>query len=174
MAVNVEIKARASDYIAQLRKAGEVADTAVEVLRQEDTFFDVPRGRLKLREFGDGSGELIQYERADAAGPKQSAYILSRTHDPRSLKAALSAALGVRAVVRKTRRLLLAGQTRLHFDEVEGLGNFIELEVVLRDGQSAEEGAAIARGLMETLGILDEHLLTGAYADMIGQPGGQP
>lgn len=174
MAVNVEIKARASDYIAQLRLAEQVADTAVEVLRQEDTFFDVPRGRLKLREFGDSRGELIQYERADSPGPKESAYILSRTHEPVSLKAALSAALGVRAVVRKTRRLLLTGQTRLHFDEVEGLGNFIELEVVLRDGQSPDEGAAIARGLMETLGISDEHLLTGAYVDMIEQSDSQP
>jgi adenylate cyclase class IV len=167
MPTNIEIKARASDYQAQLRRAEEIADGPPLRFTQEDTFYHVPNGRLKLRVFADGSGELIQYRRPDAEGPKTSDYALVRIGDPTALGGLLAAALGVRAVVRKTRTLLLCGQTRLHFDEVEGLGNFIELEVVLADGQSAAEGEAIASGLMGQLGILPGDLLAGAYVDML-------
>ncbi|MBR9976098.1 MAG: class IV adenylate cyclase [Bacteroidetes bacterium] len=167
MPTNIEIKARVSDYTAQLRLAEEIADVPPQQFTQEDTFFPVPHGRLKLREFADGSGELIQYDRPDTEGPKTSAYALVRTDDPTTLKRALAVALGVRAVVRKTRTLLLCGRTRLHFDEVEGLGNFIELEVVLADGQSAAEGEAIAQALMKRLGIRPEDLLASAYVDML-------
>lgn len=167
MPTNIEIKARTSDYPAQLRRAEEIADGPPKRFTQDDTFYHVPHGRLKLRVFADGSGELIQYHRPDAEGPKASDHALVRTDDPDDLGRVLSTALGVRAVVRKTRTLLLCGQTRLHFDEVEGLGHFIELEVVLAEGQSAAEGEAIAHGLMKELGICPEDLLAGAYVDMM-------
>ena len=83
---------------------------------------------------------------ANTAGPKRSDYLIVETSDPSTLKATLTAALGVRGVVRKTRRLYLVGQTRVHLDEVEGLGQFMELEVVLRPEQSNAEGQAIADG----------------------------
>jgi predicted adenylyl cyclase CyaB len=83
------------------------------------------------------------------------------------LKTALRLALGVRGVVRKTRYLYLLGQTRLHLDEVEGLGEFMELEVVLRPEQSDAEGQAIARDLMVRLGVREEDLLEGAYMDLL-------
>jgi predicted adenylyl cyclase CyaB len=79
----------------------------------------------------------------------------------------LSLALGVRGVVRKKRTLYLVGQTRLHLDEVEGLGEFVELEVVLRHGQSDLEGQQIARELMTRLAIREQDLLEGAYMDML-------
>ena len=43
----------------------------------------------------------------------------------------LGKALGVKGRVKKTRLLYMVGQTRVHVDEVEGLGNFMELEVSL-------------------------------------------
>ena len=70
-------------------------------------------------------------------------------------------------VVTKTRLLFMVGQTRVHLDEVEGLGDFLELEVVLADGQTPAEGHYIAREIMAALEVQDEDLLTGAYADMI-------
>ena len=167
MPTNIEIKARATDFPAQLRRAEAIADTPPRRFTQTDTFFPVPHGRLKLREFADGSGELIQYRRPDREGPKASDYALVRMDDPVPLRAALTAALGVRAVVRKTRTLLLCGRTRLHFDEVEGLGEYIELEVVLADGQSADEGRAVAEGLMSALGIGSDDLVAGAYVDLL-------
>jgi predicted adenylyl cyclase CyaB len=113
---------------------------------------------------------LIYYERPDQDGPKRSDYTLAETHDPASLKTTLSQALGVRGVVKKTRYLYWVGQTRVHLDAVDGLGNFIELEVVLRDGQSDAEGQAVAEDLMVKLGVDQTALLEGAYMDLIEQP----
>jgi len=83
------------------------------------------------------------------------------------LQTALRLALGVRGIVRKTRYLYLSGQTRIHLDDVEGLGQFMELEVVLRDGQSDAEGQTIAEELMTRLGVRKEDLLEGAYMDLL-------
>lgn len=167
MARNVEIKARSRDIELQGRIAARLAESPPALIEQEDTFFHVPRGRLKLREFGDGTGELIEYDRPDSHGPKQSTYIRSPISEPHSLKAALAAALGVRAVVRKRRTLFLAEQTRIHLDEVAGLGQFIELEVELQPDQTEAEGRAIADRLMSELGIEATDLVAGAYVDLL-------
>lgn len=167
MPANIEIKAHATDFDAQSAIAEEIADGPVIDLNQTDTFFNVPLGRLKLREFGDGSGELIQYQRPDQSGPRTSSYVISRTSEPATLKAALTAALGVRSVVRKHRQVWLTGKTRLHFDQVEELGEFIELEVVLGAEDSEEEGRRIVRELMQLLGIAQADLIACAYVDLI-------
>jgi adenylate cyclase class IV len=169
---NVEVKFRLRDPAGFRRLAEGLADRH-EVLRQEDTFFAVAHGRLKLRCFPDGTGQLIHYERPDEAGPKPCRYRIFRTQGPSELKATLGEALGVAGVVRKTRDVYLVGQTRVHADEVEGLGAFGELEVVLRDGQNAEDGAAVARELMGALGIDEADLIDRAYVDMIEEAGGE-
>jgi predicted adenylyl cyclase CyaB len=89
------------------------------------------------------------------------------TSEPSAIKAALTAALGVRGVIRKRRTLYLVGQTRVHLDEVEGLGEFMELEVVLRPEQSNAEGQDIAQDLMTRLGVRKEDLVEGAYMDIL-------
>jgi predicted adenylyl cyclase CyaB len=114
-----------------------------------------------------GRGQLIYYSRPDQAGPKRSDYHLYETTDPEGLKNVLALALGVRGVVRKTRYLYLVGQTRIHLDDVEGLGEFIELEVVLRQDQTDAEGQAIAADLMARLGVQQADLLEGAYMDLM-------
>lgn len=167
MPANIEIKARVADFDAMRARAAAVSDGPAEVIPQEDTFFASARGRLKLRTLSPEQGYLIFYERPDRGGPKRSDYVLAETRDPANLKRALEAALGVRGVVRKTRHFYLAGQTRIHLDRVEGLGDFLELEVVLRDGQSDAEGQAVAEGLMRALGIERAALLEGAYMDLL-------
>ncbi|MFN2187221.1 MAG: CYTH domain-containing protein, partial [Candidatus Promineifilaceae bacterium] len=79
----------------------------------------------------------------------------------------LESALGIRGIVRKRRWLYWVGNTRLHLDIVEGLGAFVELEVVLSTGQRIEEGEAIATSLMERLGISKGDLIEGAYIDLL-------
>jgi predicted adenylyl cyclase CyaB len=167
LARNIEIKARVRDVARLSEAAARLSDAPVEVLQQEDTFFAVPHGRLKLRIFAGGTGELIFYRREDRHGPKSSDYFISKVSDPQLLCAVLSRALGVRGIVRKKRRLFLIGQTRVHLDEVEGLGSFVELEVVLRDNQPNQEGEKTAQNLMQQLGIQDGDLLSGAYIDMM-------
>jgi predicted adenylyl cyclase CyaB len=167
MPTNIEIKARVHDMAALRSRAEGLSDTPVQVIPQEDTFFHVTKGRLKLRQLRPDYAQLVYYERPDQDGPKRSNYFIYETHDPEGLKAALSLALGVRGVVRKTRYLYLAGQTRIHLDDVDGLGQFMELEVVLRDGQTDAGGQAIAEDLMARLGVRKEDLLEGAYMDLL-------
>ena len=169
MPANIEIKARVRDMAGLRARAEALSDTPVQVIPQEDTFFHTPKGRLKLRRLQPDQAQLVYYERPDQDGPKRSNYQIYETGNPEGLLAALSLALGVRGVVRKTRYLYLAGQTRIHLDDVEGLGQFMELEVVLRDGQTDAEGKAIAEELMTRLGVREEDLLEGAYMDLLEQ-----
>jgi adenylate cyclase class IV len=164
---NVEIKARIAGVEAVLPVAQALADSPAQAIAQDDTFFVCTHGRLKLRDFGDGRGELIHYHRADTDGPKLSDYARVPTDEPAALREALARALGVLGRVRKQRLLLLAGATRIHLDRVEGLGDFLELEVVLRDGQSEAEGAVIAERLLQRLGVAPGQRLAGAYLDLL-------
>ena len=167
MPANIEIKARARDFNAIRARAEELSDTPVEVIPQVDTFFSTNRGRLKLRELSPSRAQLIYYERPDQDGPKRSDYHLFETDDPVNLKTTLSLALGERGVVRKTRYLYLVGQTRVHLDDVDGLGQFMELEVVLDPHQADSDGQVIAEELMVKLGIEKGDLLEGAYMDLM-------
>ncbi|MBU8870949.1 MAG: class IV adenylate cyclase [Gemmatimonadales bacterium] len=166
---NVEIKARLVDPDRTLKLAQMLANTPPELILQTDIFFTCPEGRLKLRDFQNGSGELIAYSRPNAAGPKISSYNISPTADPAGLLTLLTAALGKAGTVRKTRKLLLAGRTRIHLDEVEDLGHFLELEVVLAEGESVADGEAEARRLMAELEIDKADLIEKAYIDLLSE-----
>jgi adenylate cyclase len=167
MPSNIEIKARVRDFEEIQRRAENLSATPVEVIPQEDTFFHTTKGRLKLRALAQDQGQLIYYTRPDQEGPKRSNYHISLTSDPENLKRVLELAYGIRGVVRKTRYLYLVGQTRVHLDDVAGLGQFMELEVVMREGQMDAEGQAIAESLMASLGVERNELLEGAYMDLI-------
>src|SRR6185369_7668761 len=105
--------------------------------------------------------------RPDRAGPKLSEFLLSPVAAPGTLREALARAYGILGRVVKRRRLYLADRTRIHLDSVEGLGAFVELEVVLGDSESAEDGDGVARALMGRLGIGDGQLVSGAYIDLL-------
>ena len=168
MPANVEIKARIPSVEALLPRARVLGDgEQAQLIHQDDTFFAVPHGRLKLRVFADGSGELIHYTRPDAEGPKVSDYVISRAPEPDTLREALTRACGLLGRVRKTRLLVLQGLTRIHLDRVAGLGDFLEIEVVLRPGQTEAEGTAEARALMAALGVDASALVSGAYLDLL-------
>lgn len=167
MPANIEIKAHARNFDEIRRRAEALSDQPMQVLPQEDTFFHTAQGRLKLRILSANHGQLIYYTRPDREGPKRSDYHISLTSDPANLKRVLELAYGIRGVVRKTRYLYLVGQTRVHLDDVEGLGQFMELEVVLREGQSDADGQAIAEELMARLGVERGDLVEGAYMDLL-------
>ncbi len=167
MATNIEIKARVDDIDGIRRLAEGLSDGPVEIIPQEDIFFHTSQGRLKLRILSPDSGQLIYYERADQTGPKRSDYQIADTSEPGRLREVLGLALETRGVVRKRRWLYWSGNTRIHLDEVEGLGSFMELEVMLQAGQNAEEGQRIAAKLMADLGISSGDLVEGAYIDLL-------
>lgn len=167
MGRNIELKARVTNPDAVEMRARALADQGPFELQQDDTFFACARGRLKLRQLGADEGQLIFYQRPDAAGPTLSEYVIAPTVTPAPLHAALAAALGTVGRVRKRRRLYIVGNTRIHLDDVAGLGSFLELEVVLAEGQSTAEGVATAHRLFEELGVPSSALVEGAYVDLL-------
>lgn len=167
MARNIEIKARIASVEALLPAVMAVADQGPFEIAQDDTFFVCATGRLKLRAFSEEEGELIFYRRADRLGPKESFYLRSPTTTPTLLRESLSLAYGTAGRVQKQRTLFLAGRTRIHLDKVTGLGHFLELEVVLAEGETSESGEVEARELMERLGIAASQLVDRAYVDLL-------
>ncbi len=170
MPSNTEVKARLRDPERLGRRAAERAGSQGELLHQVDTFFHVPAGRLKLREETSGQSEVIYYRRADHDGPALCDYVRVPIGEPELLKELLAAALGIRGVVHKCRRLYLVGQTRVHIDEVASLVMFLELEVDLGSGKSAAEGGEIAFKLLRELDIADGDLVGCAYIDLLSSP----
>jgi predicted adenylyl cyclase CyaB len=169
MAKNIEIKARIASVEALIPKAAAIADTGPVEIIQDDTFFRCESGRLKLRAFSKEEGELIFYRRADQQGPKESFYLRSPTSAPGTLRDSLSLAYGETGRVRKHRTLFLVGKTRIHLDKVEGLGHFLELEVVLAEGEPTKVGVREAHDLMTKLGVEPSQLFEGAYVDLLAQ-----
>ena len=164
---NVEIKARVDDLPALALRVAALATQGPTPIAQDDSFFHCATGRLKLREFSEFDGELIFYQRVNSAGPKESFYVRSPTTSPATLREALVLSNGLLGRVVKQRTLYIVGRTRVHLDEVAGLGTFMELEVVLRDEESAEVGAAEAQALMTALDIAAPDLVQGAYLDLL-------
>ncbi len=168
MARNIEIKAHARDYDGLRERAAALADQAPMHFRQEDTFFEIPSGRLKLRRFDDGQrAELIFYQRDDRDGPKVSYYQKSPVSDADAMLALLSAALKVRTIVHKERTVYLIGRTRIHLDQVDNLGSFIEIEVVLTQDEEEQSGYKEAKATFEKLGVSDQDLVPISYADLL-------
>ena len=171
MARNIEIKARIENVGLIVPKVSPLATSGPIEIAQDDTFFNCVNGRLKLRAFSNDAGELIFYRRANQAGPKESFFLRSPTSSPETLRESLSLAYGQVGRIRKYRTLFLVGRTRVHLDRVEDLGHFLELEVMLEDGESSEVGVREAHELMERLGIQPAQLIEGAYLDLMLEMG---
>lgn len=168
MARNIELKAHARAFDELRERAAALADDAPLIFRQQDFFYDVPRGRLKLRQFDDGTpAELIFYQRDDRDGPKASYYSRSPVTNADAMHALLAQALSTRGIVTKERHVYLTGRTRIHLDRVDGLGDFIELEVVLAPDDNEEDGAAEAHALFKQLGVAQADLVAVAYVDLL-------
>ena len=169
MSRNIEIKAHIASIAALIPQVEAIADQGPVEIRQDDTYFVCGAGKLKLRMFSPEEGELIYYRRALEAGPKESFYLRSPTTAPESLRELLTQAHGQIGRVQKHRTLFLAGRTRIHLDKVTGLGEFLELEVVLRDEESLEAGVAEAHGLLQRLRVQPSQLIEGGYLDLLAQ-----
>ncbi len=165
---NIELKARLADLPAARRIAEQIATERLGVQQQIDTYFHCRDGRLKLRQIDGLSAQLVWYARADQQGPKASDYRLVPVGNPETLKGALTAALGVRGVVRKRREIFLVDNVRIHLDEVEGLGNFLEFEAVLGPQSDDAAGHTQLEGMIERFSIESGDLLPGSYGEMIG------
>jgi predicted adenylyl cyclase CyaB len=168
MHLNIEFKARTNRLAEQeallqqqpnLRFAGED--------HQVDTYFHASHGRLKLRE-GNIEYALIHYTRENTASSKSSHVILYQPQPDPALKHILTAALGVKMVVRKRRRIYFIDHVKFHFDTLDTLGDFVEVEAIDQNGtiepkvlqQQCDDYARL-------LGIQQEEYMADSYSDLL-------
>lgn len=177
---NIEFKARLRNPEVVRRVLDEYNLSPAAILHQTDTYFQATNGRLKLREIAGETAQLIFYERADRAGIKRSDYSVAPVAEAAALSEVLSAAHGIRVVVRKKRELYLlprrithdagtapSNSIRLHLDTVEGLGQFIEIEVIVAEGESTAPAQEEARTWATELGLAPEDFVSSSYADLL-------
>jgi adenylate cyclase, class 2 len=162
---NIELKARLRDRGAAVAACERLEARLEGDIRQVDTYFRVPEGRLKLRESDPGEDYLVFYQRPDVAAAKACDYSIQVV--PRSIKTILSEALGVIVVVDKVRTLYLWENVRIHLDAVQDLGAFVEFEAVLDADHADADGHAKLVHLQSALGIAEEDLEEGSYLDLI-------
>jgi homotetrameric cytidine deaminase len=164
---NIEIKAVDPDPSRTLERALALGARDEGEIRQLDIYFARASGRLKLRQQEPGETELIQYRRPDETEARTSSYRRVPVSDGEGLRDALDAALGTLVVVHKRRRLLLWEDVRIHLDEVEGLGSYVELEAVADPASDlSAEHDRIAR-LRDELDIADGALVAEGYSDLL-------
>jgi homotetrameric cytidine deaminase len=166
--INLELKAHDPNPQESEERCRALGASDQGVLHQRDTYFAGRHGRLKLREEGGSGAELIAYRRPDTTEAEQSAFIRADAADPAALHKALAAALGETVVVVKRRRLWMWENVRIHLDDVEGLGTFIELEALIGPGlNTPEEAAAKVTHLRSELAIADDALVAVGYSDLL-------
>jgi len=142
--------------------------------RQGDTYFRVPRGRLKMRRIRDSPrGTLIYYDRPDRAESRYSEYYLAPVDDAEEVETLLDTALGTLVKVGKTRHLFSYSATRIHLDQVENLGCFVELETVMQY-QTEEEARAEHELVKQTLGLDERETVAVSYSDLLRRRSRRP
>jgi adenylate cyclase class 2 len=166
-AENLELKALDRDRARSVQICEGLGADDEGTLIQRDSYFEVPRGRLKLREEPGAGAYLIAYDRPDLPGSKESRYRLIEVGEPVKLREALAAVLGIRVVVSKARRLFVFEGVRIHLDRVDGLGDFIEFEGVRADGGDPGCVANLLNDLRGSFGLRDEDLLRESYSDLL-------
>jgi len=165
--INVEIKAKCDDptFIRNYLLSNKAEFKGTD--EQTDTYFDVDKGRLKLRE-GNIENNLIYYERDNQAGPKSSHFNLIKIDDARGLKEVLERSMGIKVVVQKKREIYYIRNVKFHIDEVPGLGSFIEIEAgnILAD-LSQQQLKEQCDFYLKEFGIRETDLVEVSYSDML-------
>jgi adenylate cyclase, class 2 len=164
---NIEIKARTAepDRIRDILKTNNADFIGVD--HQVDTYFKVASGRLKLRE-GNIENHLIYYERENTRGPKKSSVILYKNNPDSNLKDILIKSLGVLAVVDKYREIYFIDNVKFHLDSVVGLGTFVEIEAIDKDGSIGyDKLLEQCNYYLNLLLVSKEDLMATSYGDLL-------
>lgn len=165
--LNVEIKAKCTDpeFVRNYLQTNKAEYKGQD--EQTDTYFNVSNGRLKLRE-GNIENNLIWYDRANQAGPKNSHFHLVKIADAKALKEVLTKSSGIKVVVKKKRHIYYIQNVKFHIDEVPGLGSFVEIEAgnILADLNQAELKAQ-CDFYMKELHVYAEDIIDVSYSDML-------
>jgi predicted adenylyl cyclase CyaB len=165
--LNFEFKARLKDsaHVRAMLKKSRARFLGTD--RQIDTYFHVPAGRLKIRE-GRIENSLIHYQRTNSAHARRSHVELMLLPRRNSVRAILSGALGVLAVVDKRREIYFVGNVKIHLDSVRGLGTFVEVEAMTRTGDTKKVRAQAVK-FQKLFAIAAKDVVPQSYSDLILQ-----
>ena len=169
MHINYEFKASCKNLEALEMKLKELNPAFIGTDHQVDTYFNVPNGRLKLRE-GNIENSLIHYDRINTADAKQSDVSLYQHQPDKKLKEILSKALGIKTIVDKKRKIYFIDNVKFHFDEVNELGSFVEVEAIDKDGYlGIEKLKEQCRYYIQLFGISRDQFIAGSYSDLLAK-----
>jgi adenylate cyclase, class 2 len=164
---NFEFKAKAEDLNKLEKKLLGLNPVFRGEDHQIDTYFNIPSGRLKLRE-GNIENALIYYERPDTADAKQSAIVIYKHQPDNSLKDILIKVNGIKVVVDKRRKIYFIGNVKFHFDTISELGTFVEVEAIDETGQiSNEELKKQCDYYFSFLGLEPADYISKSYSDLL-------
>lgn len=165
MPTNVEIKIHFADLHLAEEIAKAIGAKYQYTMKQIDTYFIVPKGRLKLREIDDKTTELISYSRDEQSIARRSDFKLFQTTSTKNLKEILTEALDILITVEKRRKLYIWDSTRIHLDEVKDLGTFIEFEVPVKT--TLDEANQTMQFLLKEFSVEKHTLVQGSYSDLV-------
>jgi predicted adenylyl cyclase CyaB len=165
MPQNYELKARISSTEEAVRLARDLHARAKGILRQRDIYYKVSRGRLKLRIMNNRTAEFIYYNRSNKKGGRYSDYVVLPVNDATLAHTLCTAAFGMKVEVQKRRRLFLYKNSRIHVDDVRGLGTFIEFEVLVKNGK--HQAHQLLEFLSAKFNIHRSAVVSGSYSDLV-------
>ena len=164
---NLELKSVCHDLNKAVKICWQIGAKFGGILNQMDIYYNVPEGRLKLRNVNDDKFELIYYFRVDKGTEKESDYDIIKLNDEKDIKKILKESLGVRGTIKKKRELYLYQNVRIHLDTVRGLGKFIEFEVVCKNAGDLREAPEKIKYLKKVFAIKQISLIDRSYIDLI-------
>lgn len=162
----IEIKARSSDSQSVRTLLQDHQADFKGIDHQTDTYFNVAKGRLKLRE-GNIENNLIHYHRPNIDGPKNSIVTLYKSNPDSTLKEVLTNALGIKVIVKKQREIYFIENVKFHIDTVDALGHFIEIEAIGTKQDALEDLQKQCEHYMTLFQVKQQDLVTHSYSDLL-------
>lgn len=165
--LNIEWKAKTADIAGAEKLLQKLGPRYIGEDLQTDTYFETKKGRLKVRE-GNIENALIWYERENLQGSKASQIILFKYIPDARLREILTLTNGIKIVVKKIRRIYFIDNVKFHFDEVDSLGNFLEVEAIdTSDFPGADKLRQQCDHYADYLGVEKEDYIKNSYSDML-------
>lgn len=164
----VELQAKVDTLESVRRKLKALKAKHVGTFQQVDIYFDVPKGRLKLRQINSEKAQLIYYERKNISKPKRSDVFILEIPKNKTFTAILREILKPKAIVKKTREIYWHQETQIHLDTVDSLGCYVEFErKAPNTPKGIERNTKLLEKLMETLEISPKNLEKSSYSDLV-------